>query len=148
VCHPFCPAGTAMDAACGSAGTTSCYYVSSSGAPVPNFHICQIACDLVNPTSCDVPTAPAGVVGCDVDGKGNTDCVPAGAITDATTPCDATHLCAPGYACLTLTFSDGGMADRCKRWCKVGDNTPCGANTCTGFQTKLMVGANEYGACP
>jgi hypothetical protein len=141
-CRPYCPAGTADGAACGIMGTTTCLY---AGTPaIPNFHVCRIACDLVNPSACD-PTPAGGTlapVGCDVDDKGNTDCVTAGAGTAGAT-CDGTNLCAPSYVCVNT-----GMTSVCKKWCKVGDNTPCGGMTCSGFMTKLMVNGAEYGACP
>lgn len=142
-CKPYCPAGVSVDGGkCGLTGTSTCIQIAPSGKAIPNLSVCRIACDLVNPTSCDVLNAPAGVVGCDLDNNNQPDCFTAAATNPASC---ATMPCAPANVCVTLA-NDGGSV--CKHWCKVGDNTPCGAGTCNGFATKLLVNGVEYGACP
>jgi hypothetical protein len=144
-CKPYCPAGVSADGgggACGIKGTSTCVHVGPPGKPIPNLSVCRIACDLVNPTSCDVLNAPAGIVGCDLDSTNQPDCFTAAATNP---PSCASARCAPANVCVTLANDAGSV---CKKWCKVGDNTPCGAGTCSGFGTKLLVNGVEYGACP
>jgi hypothetical protein len=144
-CKPYCPAGTSTDGGggkCNLTGTSTCVQAIVNNKPIPNLALCRIACDLVNPTSCDVANAPAGVVGCDLDNTNQPDCFTASATNP---PSCAAANCAPANVCVTLA-NDGGSV--CKHWCKVGDNTPCGAGTCSGFATKLLVNGVEYGACP
>jgi hypothetical protein len=144
VCRPYCPAGTADAAACGLSGTTTCVYVGQPA--IPNFHVCGIACDLVSPTACD-PASAIATVGCVVDDKGNTDCQKMGANTSGQT-CTYVSDCAPGFTCVGITFGDGGTASECEQWCKVGTANACPMNkTCSGFQTKVIVGGVEYGSC-
>jgi hypothetical protein len=147
VCRPYCPAGTAKNAACGITGTDICFYApDGSNNPIPNYHVCQISCDPLNPTSCDAAPPPGVIIGCDIDTTtSTTDCIVEGTLKDTdATNCDATNLCAPGYVCATVS-----AANNCKKWCKVGDNTPCGGGkTCGGFNPKVMVNTVEYGACP
>ena len=145
-CKPYCPAGVGTDGgdagACRITGTSTCVQVVNGNTPIPNLKVCRVACDLTNAASCDLPNAPAGLVGCDLDNTNQPDCFTAGT---STTTCAGATRCAPAYVCVNLA-NDGGSS--CKKWCKVGDNTPCGAGTCNGFASKLLVNGVEYGACP
>lgn len=141
ICHAYC---ANPGAACGVSGTGPCVQLESSGGPIPNLSVCFVACDLRDPLSCGGTTA-AGTGVCQVDPDGVTDCRTGGTKT-AGQSCTSTPECGPALVCV-LTGADGG-AGTCRRWCRVGTNDCGGVVTCSGFQTKVQVGAVEYGACP
>lgn len=150
VCKPYCPATLQDGGGCGLPGTGTCSQITDgTNKPIPNFKVCRVACDLENPTSCDLPTAPAGVVGCDLDDTNQPDCFPAGTSKGGcgTEPDGGYLRCAPSYVCVTITQNDAGTSS-CKNWCKVADKHACGDAGCGGFSTPLKVNGVEYGACP
>jgi hypothetical protein len=140
-CHAFCnnPGST-----CTGAKLGGCVQVNAqSGAAIPNLSVCRVACDLRDVTACG-PASAAGTGVCQVDDMGNTDCAEGGTQA-AGQPCSPMNDCGPGTVCTTSGSSTTGT---CKKWCRVGTNDCGGTTACTGFQTKIMVGGVEYGACP
>ena len=142
-CHATCnnPGST-----CSVAGTGDCMQVNAQGGtPIPNLSVCLVACDPVNATSCGGTTA-AGTGVCIVDNKGTTDCQEGGTVP-ANGACNPTNECGPGLVCIQTTAGADGA---CKKWCKVASGkADCGGTQdCRSFQTKVMVGTTEYGACP
>jgi len=75
--------------------------------------------------------------------KGGTDCQSGGTRMGN----QARHPsmeCGPALGCTGPAGQDGA----CKKWCKVTSND-CGVGVmCRSFSTKVMVGTQEYGACP
>jgi hypothetical protein len=140
-CHAFCDN---PGSACTLAKTGGCVQVNAQGgAPIPNLSVCRVACDLRDVNACGGTTA-AGTGVCMVDDKGVTDCA-AGGTRTVTQVCTPTDDCGPGLVCtLSGTATDG----TCKKWCRVGTNDCGGTVACNGFQTKVMVGGVEHGACP
>lgn len=141
-CHAYCvDAGSA----CGQLGTGACIQLQDNGIDVPNLKVCAVTCDLRDASACGGTTA-AGTAGCVVDDHGNTDCLSVGtAALDAA--CSPAVDCAPSLVCVTVTQGPA-TSSVCKKWCRVGTND-CGAGvSCTGFQTKVLVEAVEYGVCP
>lgn len=139
-CHAFCDDPST---ACAQPGAGACVHVEAQGgAPVPNFAVCRVACDLQDAESCG-GTTNAGVGACFVDDKGGTDCREGGTRTAGQT-CSATDKCGPGLVCAT-----SGSSSVCRRWCRV-DQLPsdCGAaQACTGFSSEVKVGSVVYGVC-
>jgi len=139
-CHAFC------SSTCSIPGTNTCYQMmQQNNAPVPNFKVCQITCDLRDANSCGGTNA-AGAAGCVPDGAGATDCELVGT-AQAGQACSGTATapnCAAGLTCVQLANS----SKVCKKWCRVGTSDCGGSTTCTGFSTKIKVGAVEYGVCP
>ncbi len=131
--------------ACGVANTGSCMQVNATGGvAIPNLAVCLVSCDPVNPTSCGGKTA-AGTGVCLVDDEGTTDCQSGGNVAE-NGACGPNAECGPGLVCINQTT--GGSV--CKKWCKVASGkADCGGTQdCRSFQTKVMVGTVEYGACP
>jgi hypothetical protein len=130
-CHAYCDkAGQA----CATAGTGNCIQVNATGGvPVPNMLVCLVKCALEDPKSCGGTTV-AGTGVCFVDDKGGTDCQSGGTRTENQT-CNPSMECGPALVCTGPAGQDG----TCKKWCKV---------VCRSFSTKVMVGTQEYGACP
>lgn len=140
-CHAFCDN---PGSACTAPKTGACIQVkSAASAPIPNFTVCRVACDLRDVSACGGTTA-AGTGVCMVDDSGATDCSMGGTRT-VNQSCTPTDECGPGLVCtLTGTATTGS----CKKWCRVG-KTDCGGTTvCSGFQTKVMVAGVEHGVCP
>jgi hypothetical protein len=138
-CHAYC------NGTCSIPGTNTCYQLQQNNVPVPNFKVCQITCDLRDANSCGGTNA-AGPAGCVPDGAGATDCELVGTAQVGQT-CSGTAAapnCAAGLTCVQLANS----SKICKKWCRVGTTDCGGASTCTGFSTKIKVGAVEYGVCP
>ena len=138
-CHAFC---ANPGSACTTPKSGGCVQINNqAGVAVPNLAICRIACDLRDVAACGAPNA-AGTGVCMVDDKGQTDCAKGGTHTvgQACTPTDD---CGPGLVCAGTAA--GGT---CKKWCRVGTNDCGGTVACNGFQTKIMVGGVEHGACP
>ena len=131
---------------CTIAQTGGCIAIQdSTNKNIPNLSVCAIACDLRDAAACGGVTA-AGSGSCQMDGKGATDCGPAGTATAGQT-CSPTVDCAPALVCVNTTVGST-VTSACKKWCKVG-STDCGGSiTCTGFSTKAMVGTTEFGVCP
>ncbi len=138
-CHELCgnPGGK-----CTSPKTSDCMQVKlQSGAAVPNLAVCLVSCDLRDPNACGGTTA-SGTGVCVVDDKGVTDCQEGGTKTNGQA-CGAGAECGPALVCVT-----SGTTSTCRKWCRVGTNDCGGTTACGGFQTKIMVGSTEYGACP
>ena len=140
-CHAYC---ANPGSACTGAKLGACVQVNAQGGTaIPNLAVCRVACDLRDVTACGA-TSAAGTGVCQVDDKGQTDCATGGTHT-AGQACSPTDECGPGTVCTT---SGTATAGTCKKWCRVG-TTDCGGTTaCNGFQTKVMVGGVEHGACP
>jgi hypothetical protein len=139
-CHAYCgnPGG-----ACTLPKTGGCEQVkNTSGAAVPNLSVCRVACDLRDVTACG-PSGSAGTGVCMVNSTGDTDCSKGGNRA-AGQVCTPTDECGPGLVCA----GTAAAGNTCKRWCRVGTTDCGGAIACNGFQTKVMVGAVEYGGCP
>ena len=140
-CHAFCDN---PGSACTVAKTGGCIQVKNTGGTaIPNLSVCRVACDLRDVNACGGTTA-AGTGVCMVDDTGVTDCAKGGTRT-VTQACTPTDDCGPGLVCTT---SGTGTAGSCKKWCRVGTNDCGGTTACNGFQTKVMVGGVEHGACP
>lgn len=122
------------------AGTSICYQVSGQSGPIPNFAVCFVDCNLVDPQSCGGAN-DAGVAGCTHDRMGHTDCEVAGTSTTTCSGTPAPPLCTPGSVCI----SSGGSLE-CARWCRVGQ-MDCTVGVCTSHATPVIIGVQEYGTC-
>lgn len=139
-CHSFCDNPGSK---CADPKTGSCLQVKQGSTNIPNLAVCLVACDLRDANACGGTTA-AGTGVCMVDDKGATDCQAGGTRTLGQT-CTPDDDCGPALVCVVTGSATTGT---CKKWCRVGTNDCGGSVTCGGFQTKIMVGAVEYGACP
>jgi hypothetical protein len=141
-CHAPC---NNPGSACTVAGTGACLQVNATGGvAIPNLAVCLVACDPVSTTSCGGKTN-AGTGVCLVGNDGTTDCQEGGSVAE-NGACSPQAECGPGLVCIKPATG----TDTCKRWCRVAQGkTDCGGSAdCRGFQTKIMVGSVEYGACP
>ena len=113
---------------------------SSTGDPIPGVEICTNACDPLQQTGC-----PSGF-GCmpyNMAGGDVTDCEDMGTRLDGQSCSEVTD-CLPGSICVGQ--SGGGAI--CAEMCEVGGAATCGGgNVCTGFQTVILIGSREIGAC-
>lgn len=140
-CHAFCdnPGNK-----CALAKTGDCVQLKASGGTaIPNFVVCNVACDLRDATACGGTTA-AGTGVCIVDEKSGTDCAKGGTRTVGQV-CSPSDDCGPTLVCTVTGSATNGS---CKKWCRVGTSDCGGTTTCNGFGTKVMVGTVEHGACP
>lgn len=137
-CHELCQLAGAT---CQTASKGECTQVNApGGAPIPNFKVCRVECDVRDPTACGgITGAGSGV--CMVDDQGRTDCAKGGTRgeDEACTPADE---CAPGLVCTTSAGNN-----TCKRWCRVGEATDCTVGTCRSFSTKVIIRGVEHGVC-
>ncbi|MDB4941808.1 MAG: hypothetical protein JWP97_1342 [Labilithrix sp.] len=141
-CHAFCDnAGSA----CTIAQTGGCEQVKdSTGASLPSFEVCRVACDLRSTTACGASGA-AGTGVCMVDDAGNTDCIGVdGTVRAAGQSCGEAQECGPGTVCA----STGSSGSTCHKWCKVGSADCGGTVQCVSFQTPVKVGPDTFGVCP
>ncbi len=135
-CHPFC------DTTCTDPKSNLCLQIKNTGGVViPNLKVCQMNCDLRDPMACGGTNA-VGTAGCEVDDKGNTDCVQMGNVPLNGT-CSAAARCKPALVCIT----SGGMS-RCRTWCRMGIAGDCTTGSCGALTPKIMIGAQEWGICP
>jgi hypothetical protein len=70
-----------------------------------------------------------------------TNCLAAGSATQGQA-CLGTADCASGYSCINYN-----MTNTCAKWCTVASPSCPGGATCASFNTPLLIGSVEYGAC-
>ncbi|HEU5055795.1 MAG TPA: hypothetical protein VFU21_04700 [Kofleriaceae bacterium] len=109
----------------------------AQGHPIPNVSLCTQSCNPVSSSGCP----PSW--GCQLF-TDHTRCRPSGTGRHMDV-CTGDEDCAVGFGCATVG------ADRfCLRNCRVGVVGPCSAiagTTCVGYQTPVIIGGVEYGAC-
>ena len=135
-CRPFCKT---PGQACGGSNLGTCIQLKDrNGGAVPNFFVCEIKCELQDPSSCGFGS------GCFQSSVtvGASDCYSAGT-KGLNQVCVYADDCQAGYGCVGF----GGGTYRCKKWCRVGQSD-CGGTTCAGFSPALVVNGVSYGTCP
>lgn len=139
VCRPYC---AKKDKACSGAGLGTCtQFQAPTGTAVPNAFVCTIECNPREPsaacgTSSCVWNATLKVTDCSTPGTG-----------DLHAPCQKSHDCKPGLACVPKPLGNGA---ECQRWCRVGK-----VGDCDPFETCIDVygpggpkaGTDKLGHC-
>ena len=151
VCSPFC--GAVGD--CPGAYRDCFQVVNESSANIPGMKVCSSFCDPTNPQN-----ATGGFTACgpNVNCYPGSDRVPycigpttASGTQDANCKSGSSgdsSLCAPGYACVTISFF-GTTLYQCQKFCHVGGaSSECPSSyTCSSFGTKQYAGGQEIGGC-
>jgi hypothetical protein len=137
-CRPFC---TTAGQACGASNLGTCVQLhDAKGAAIPNLLVCEIKCQLQDPSSCGFGS------GCFQSSvtAGASDCYAAGT-KGLNQVCVYADDCQAGFGCIGV----GSGTYHCKHWCRVGQGaTDCGGATCTGFSPALVMNNVTYGTCP
>jgi len=108
-----------------------------NGDPIPGVTLCTQSCNPVTASGC-----PNGW-GCQLFSD-HTRCRPGGAGGHMST-CAGDEDCRVGFGCVSV----GGVLE-CLRNCRVGALGVCSAisgTTCRSYQTPIVIGGVEYGAC-
>jgi hypothetical protein len=150
VCSPFC--GAVAD--CPGAYRDCFQVVNGSNANITGMKVCSAFCDPTNPQN-----ATGGFTACgpNVNCYPGSDRVPycVGPTTASGTQdvnckngsAGDNTLCAPGYACVTISFL-GSTLYQCQKFCHVGGSGECASGySCSSFGTKQYAGGQEIGGC-
>jgi len=135
-CRPFC---STAGQPCTGTNLGKCIQLNGAGnQPIPNFMVCEIKCQLQDPSSCGFGS------GCFASSvtAGASDCYGTGAKGYNQT-CVYADDCQAGYGCVGVS----GGTYHCKKWCRIGQND-CGGPTCAGLNPALVVNNVTYGTCP
>lgn len=118
-------------------GSCEIELVDDRGDPIPNVTLCTQSCNPVTSNGCP----PSW--GCQLF-TDHTRCRPSGPGGHFDS-CTGDPDCAVGYGCVSF----GGL-DLCLRNCRVGVLGACAAlpeTSCIGYETPVIIGGIEYGAC-
>ena len=160
-CRKYCDGDS--DCGFGHCLITVTYSDGGTSTPVPGAEVCSKACKPESPTGSGCPSG----LGCffyyrDPNGSSGsgdefwyTDCRAAatsGGLHDADCEANGDADCAPGYNCLSISYSDGTTAARCRQTCvwevagEPGERRCDGGRTC-GELNDIIIGDTEYGSC-
>ncbi len=130
VCHAYCGAGGSC-----TGGASCLSYNNASGKAIPNYDVCSVSCDLMN------PKAACGSNGCGNVSGSITNCQKAGTgLSDDS--CNSAADCSPGMLCI-----DDGYDTVCEKWCRIGKgDCPLGFS-CTALASPPVIGGVTYGFC-
>jgi hypothetical protein len=140
ICHSYCakPGVACPSSAVSAKCVAEIDPNNPTPTPIPNMNICEIDCELTDPSSCGASldaAIDAPQPGCQLDFMNQaTDCTPMGPNRKL---CQNALDCSPGFVCDHFV---------CRRWCRVGKDD-CDGGICQPQNPPDTLGATEYGAC-
>jgi cysteine-rich repeat protein len=139
-CSPFCLG----DLDCTGVGSRCLHQLTDIHGQLISAHVCTNACDPIHQTGCPSGMGCVGEYAPDT-GPDYTQCIYMAGQADGST-CTDENQCKPGSDCVNDTTT--GNAE-CARYCiYTPSQLGCPAGQlCTRFNTSLIIGTKEYGAC-